>query len=79
MAETTKTSVANKESVLHEKINEHWTLVYMVDRDQNKLMKEFNDIKFQKQIISAYGHNNRHYLVIYVDARVLIKNQGENK
>ena len=47
-------------------------LVYIMDRQPSEVIRQYNEIKQAKQIIAAYSINNRHCLVVAVDAKVKI-------
>lgn len=45
-------------------------LVYLIDKDEKELIRQYHQIRTEKTIIAAYSINGRHCLVLFVDGKV---------
>lgn len=55
------------------------SLIYLSDKDPSELMRKYQEIRMGKDIVSAYGMNGRHYLVVFVDAKIKVTKKVTKK
>ena len=44
--------------------------IYLVSRTPEELIEQLNSLKGEKTVVSAYGINSRHYMLVHVAQKV---------
>lgn len=67
---------------LHENMNgDQGNLVYLIDRDENEVKRQYESIKSAKSLIAAYSVGLKHVMVVMVSGRVkkIIRQKNKDK
>jgi len=67
---TTTSDFGTLNSAIHADHDSYVNLVYLVDKSHLEIVKQYSEIKTQKQIVAAYAINGRHCLVVDVSGFV---------
>ena len=78
---TTVSDFGTLNSITHADYDSYVNLVYLIDRDEKEIVRQYSEIKTHKQIIAAYSINSRHCLVVDVSGFVkkVIRKKKINK
>lgn len=63
----------DKTQALYQTNDIYSDVVYLIDKNPVGLVKQYHAIKADKQIISVYGLNGRHCMVLFVNGKVKVK------
>lgn len=44
--------------------------IYLISRTPEDLLEQLNSLKGEKTVVSAYGINSRHYMLVHVDQKI---------
>lgn len=65
----TKTDFGKVNDVAHAN-NGLSNYLYLIGRSPSDLIEQLNNLKGEKSVVSAYGMNSRHYMLVHVDQKV---------
>ena len=63
----TKTEYGNANDLIEDMNGGPANIIYLINRDYNEIVNQYNQIKASKAIISAYSIGPKHCLVLRVD------------
>jgi len=67
---TTTTDFGTLNSAVYADKNKYISLVYLIDKDHLEVVRQYDEIKSSKVIISAYALNGRHCMILEVSGNV---------